>query len=101
MPPTGLVKLANAAMYSSTEVTPGTPATRDRCDVGIGLPRSTLDTPVDPTHTSAVVLSTGMEVILNRPRSSPHWSAMSTAENVTASTPEAYRARSCHRVWRA
>ena len=101
VPPTGLVKLAKLPMYSSTLVTPGTPATRVRYEVGIGLPRSTADTAVDPIHRSAVVLSIGMEVILNSPRSSPHCSAISTAENVTASTPDAYRERSCQRVWRA
>ena len=36
-----------------------------------------------------VVLSIGIDVILNSPSRSPHWSAISTAENVTASTPEA------------
>ena len=101
VPPPGFVKLAKLAMYSSTDVTPDIPSSRVRYDDGMGFPRSTLGTPVEPIHTSADVWSMGMDVILNRPRSSPHCSAMRTAENVTASTPEAYRERSCQSVCRA
>src|SRR5215207_5535288 len=88
-------------MNGSGGYTPGLPEIRVMYEFGIGFPRSTLGTAVEPIQMSALVLSIGIEVILNSPSNSPHCSAISTAENVTASTPGAYRERSCHRVWRA
>jgi hypothetical protein len=96
VPPTGLVKLPKLAMYSSGADSPSRPARRVRKATGIGLPRSTLGAPVEPTQMTrsrchGVAWSIGMDVILNSPRSSPHCSAMSIAENVTANTPDTYR----------
>jgi hypothetical protein len=51
-----------------------------------------------PTQMSAVVLSMGIEVMENNPRSKPNCKAMSRALNATARIPGRKRCRSYHMV---
>ena len=88
------------ALTSVVFATPGTPSSSTWPRASRATRRSS-GTAVEPTHTSAEVLSMGIDVILNRPSRSPHCNEMSTAENATASTPAEYRAFSCQSVCRA